>query len=296
MALNLNVSPYYDDFDDAKNFNRVLFKPGYAVQARELTQLQTLLQAQIGKFGDHIFKNGSAVRGCEFKLDSQRAFIKILDTDASSAAVSNDSLMSYIGDTITGVTSGITAVIIDAVAGTAAESPNMKTLYVRYTSGDGSTTAVHFTGGETLTVSSTVSGRNGDTFVVDDTYDPAEPINSYWGLGSALTVDDGIVYIDGKFVNHEKQTIILSKYTNLPTVKVGFTISETTVSSEDDQTLLDPAQGSFNYAAPGADRYKVVTTLVKYDSGETPDATFNQLVDIVNGQIKRKYTTDVYEE
>ncbi len=296
MALNLNVSPYYDDFDDAKNFNRVLFKPGYAVQARELTQLQTLLQAQIGKFGDHIFKNGSAVRGCEFKLDSQRAFIKILDTDASSAAVSNDSLMSYIGDTITGVTSGITAVIIDAVAGTAAESPNMKTLYVRYTSGDGSTTAVHFTGGETLTVSSTVSGRNGDTFVVDDTYDPAEPINSYWGLGSALTVDDGIVYIDGKFVNHEKQTIILSKYTNLPTVKVGFTISETTVSSEDDQTLLDPAQGSFNYAAPGADRYKVVTTLVKYDSGETPDATFNQLVDIVNGQIQRKYTTDVYAE
>ena len=58
MALNLNVSPYYDDFDDTKNFNRVLFRPGYAVQARELTQLQTLLQSQIGKFGNHIFKNG----------------------------------------------------------------------------------------------------------------------------------------------------------------------------------------------------------------------------------------------
>ncbi len=296
MALNLNVSPYYDDFDDTKNFNRVLFRPGYAVQARELTQLQTLLQTQIGKFGDHIFKNGSVVRGCDFKLDSQRAFVKILDTDSSSAAVSNDTLAQYIGDTVTGATSGITAVIIDVATGAESDVPDMKTLYLRYTAGDGATTAVHFTGGETLTVSSTVSARNGDTFVVDDTYDQAEPINSYWGLGSALTVDDGIIYIDGKFVNHEKQTIVLSKYTNLPTVKVGFTIVESTVSSEDDQTLLDPAQGSFNYAAPGADRYKIVTTLVKYDSTETPPANFNQLVDIVNGQIQRKYTTDVYAE
>jgi hypothetical protein len=45
MALNtnFNVNPYYDDFDEDKLFLRMLFKPGYAVQARELTQLQTLL-------------------------------------------------------------------------------------------------------------------------------------------------------------------------------------------------------------------------------------------------------------
>ena len=296
MALNLNVSPYYDDFDDTKNFNRVLFRPGYAVQARELTQLQTLLQSQIGKFGDHIFKNGTVVKGCEFKLDSEKAFVKIADTDASSAAVSNTTLADYVGDTVTGGTSGITAVILDIATGTEAEIPDTKTLYLRYTSGDGATTAVHFTGGETLTVSSTVAGRNGDTFVVDNTYDDADPINSYWGLASALTVDDGIVYLDGKFVNHTSQTIILSKYSNLPSVKVGFQIVENTVSAEDDQTLLDPAQGSFNYAAPGADRYAVTTTLVKYDVGETLPATFNQLVDIVNGEIQRTYTTNIYGE
>ena len=119
MALNLNVSPYYDDFDDTKNFNRVLFRPGYAVQARELTQLQTLLQSQIGKFGDHIFKNGSVVKGCEFKLDSERAFVKIAD-----AGVDNDLLANYVGDTVTGGTTGITAVIIDTATGTEAESPN----------------------------------------------------------------------------------------------------------------------------------------------------------------------------
>ena len=291
MALNLNVSPYYDDFDDTKNFNRVLFRPGYAVQARELTQLQTLLQSQIGKFGDHIFKNGSVVKGCEFKLDSERAFVKIAD-----AGVDNNLLANYVGDTVTGATTGITAVIIDTATGTEAESPNLKTLYLRYTSGDGSTTAVHFSGGETLTVTSTNAGRNGDTFVVDSTYDEEEPINSYWGLSSALTVEDGIVYLDGKFVNHTTQTIILSKYSKYPTVKVGFEVEESTISPEDDQTLLDPAQGSFNYAAPGADRYQVSTTLVAYEPTDTIPSTFNQLVDIVSGSVQRVYTTNIYGE
>jgi hypothetical protein len=296
MALNLNVSPYYDDFDDTKNFNRVLFKPGFAVQARELTQLQTLLQNQIGKFGDHIFKNGSVVKGCEFKLDVGRSFIKITDVDAGSAVVDNDDLLSYVGDTVTGNISGMTAVIIDAIPGSTTDSPDLKTLYLRYTSGDGATAAVHFFGGETLTVTSADTGRNGDTFVVDATYDEAEPTNSYWGQGAALTVDDGIVYLDGKFVNHVSQTIILSKYTARPTVKVGFQLTEESLSAESDQTLLDPALGSFNFAAPGADRYVVTTTLVKFGPEETIPATFNQLVDIVGGEVQRTYTANIYGE
>lgn len=59
----LTNTPYYDDFDDAKNFLRTLFKPGYSVQARELTQIQTVLQNQISKFADHIFIDGSQVFG-----------------------------------------------------------------------------------------------------------------------------------------------------------------------------------------------------------------------------------------
>ena len=45
-------SPYYDDYDESKNYLKVLFKPGYPVQARELTQLQTALQAQIERHAD----------------------------------------------------------------------------------------------------------------------------------------------------------------------------------------------------------------------------------------------------
>jgi hypothetical protein len=58
-----NVNPYYDDFNEDKRFLRMLFRPGYAVQSRELTQLQTILQTQIEYFGDHIFKDGSVIIG-----------------------------------------------------------------------------------------------------------------------------------------------------------------------------------------------------------------------------------------
>ena len=60
INTNFNVDPYYDDFDEDKKFLRVLFKPGYAVQARELTQAQTIVQKQIERFGNHIFKIGRA--------------------------------------------------------------------------------------------------------------------------------------------------------------------------------------------------------------------------------------------
>ena len=58
---DFNLSPYFDDFSESKKFHRVLFRPAFAVQARELTQSQTILQNQIEKFGDHMFKQGSIV-------------------------------------------------------------------------------------------------------------------------------------------------------------------------------------------------------------------------------------------
>ena len=61
QQTNLNISPYYDDFDRTKNFHRVLFKPGFPVQARELTTMQSILQNQVEQFGSHIFKEGSVV-------------------------------------------------------------------------------------------------------------------------------------------------------------------------------------------------------------------------------------------
>ena len=51
------------------NFYKILFKPGYPVQARELTGLQSLLQNQVESFGKHIFKEGSMVIPGNIELD-----------------------------------------------------------------------------------------------------------------------------------------------------------------------------------------------------------------------------------
>ena len=61
QKTDLNVAPYYDDFDITDNFHRVLFRPGFAVQARELTQLQSILQNQIERHGQNVFKDGTVI-------------------------------------------------------------------------------------------------------------------------------------------------------------------------------------------------------------------------------------------
>jgi hypothetical protein len=61
MTINLAKQPYFDDFDEDKKFLKVLFRPGYSVQNRELNQLQTMLQNQVDRFGRHMFKNKSMI-------------------------------------------------------------------------------------------------------------------------------------------------------------------------------------------------------------------------------------------
>ena len=61
QKTDLNVAPYYDDFDSSDNFVKTLFRPGFAIQARELTQLQSALQNQLDVHSRHTFKEGAMV-------------------------------------------------------------------------------------------------------------------------------------------------------------------------------------------------------------------------------------------
>ena len=74
---NYNIAPYYDDYDESKNYHRVLFRPGFAVQARELTQLQTSLYSQIDKLGQYSFEDGSRVVGGKVTVNTEYDFIKL---------------------------------------------------------------------------------------------------------------------------------------------------------------------------------------------------------------------------
>ena len=80
LDTNISSSPYFDDYDEFKNYYKVLYKPGVAVQTRELNQTQSILQSQIEKIGRNIFKEGSVVEGCSFNFDNNYQFVKLSDS------------------------------------------------------------------------------------------------------------------------------------------------------------------------------------------------------------------------
>ena len=109
QQTNLNVAPYFDDFDATNDYHKVLFKPGFPVQARELTTLQSILQNQIEKFGQHFFKEGSKVIPGNTGYSQIYYCVQLENTfQGVPVAAYVDQL---VGTKITGQTSGVTAVV-----------------------------------------------------------------------------------------------------------------------------------------------------------------------------------------
>ena len=94
---------YKDDFLDSDNYHRILFNSGKALQARELTQIQTFLQNQITRFGNNIFKEGAVVKPGGVNLNQRYEFIKLNTT--TNALPTNTS--AFPGAIFTGATSGV---------------------------------------------------------------------------------------------------------------------------------------------------------------------------------------------
>ena len=272
MATNFNVSPYFDDFSEDKNFHKVLFRPAFAVQARELTQLQSILQNQVKRFGDHMFKDGAQVIPGELSYTNRYHFAKLSALSTSTAA-------ALIGTVFTGGTNNVQAEVLNA---TEASTTQAATIYLKYTKTATTGTINRFVAGESLT------GDSGETATVG-TDNVTLPIDSTAiGTGSAINVEAGIYYIDGFFVKNSAQTLILEPYFVNPSFRVGWTVTETFVTPEADTTLTDNATGSTNINAPGAHRHKIVLTLTKKELDATDDDNFVELMKIDNGNVLEK--------
>ncbi len=262
---DFNLSPYYDDFSESKKFHRVLFRPAFAVQARELTQSQTILQNQIERFGDHMFKQGAMVIPGQVSIDTQYYAVKLTSIDSS-----NTLAQFTTGTILTGGTSGVTAEITKTVA---TDGTDPDTLFVKYSKTGSNNTADVFSDGETLT------GTNSDSVSLSCVVDTT-------ATGSAAGVQAGVYYINGFFVQVDASTIILDKYTNTPSYRIGFTVTESFVTPSDDSSLNDNAAGSSNVNAPGAHRFKILLTLAKKTLSSTEDENFFEIARVVNGNIK----------
>lgn len=280
QSTNLNKAPYFDDFDPLKNFYRVLFRPGYSIQSRELTTLQSILQNQIENLAKANFKQGSVVVPGEIIFDSQYSYVKV------SSFTNNLQITDYIGKKMTGNTSGVVATVVNATASTDSDSA---TLFVKYENSGTNNTQVTFAEGETITANSVGS----PTAIVGISGNVKPTASPSMGYGSAVTVNEGIYFINGTLVRNNFETLILEKYSNTPSYKVGFVVTEQLVTSEEDFSLLDNAQGYSNFSAPGSHRLKLTVTLAKREVNLPDQKDFVQLLSITNGnsQVTTPVTT-----
>ena len=314
MALDFNTEPYFDDYDAKKDFYRVLFRPSYAVQARELTQLQTILQNQVSRFGDHVFKNGSQVIPGSVNVDNKVHFIK-LEQFTGTVDVTTY-IETFKNKIITGETSGVKMRVLDTSGGSAVvDQLNVPTLYCKIEGTAEDTVTNRLQPGENIiayTADNLISTNfrltedqlTDITAVIKLTGSASETPTTYTnnassdviGYGYSVDVGAGIYYIDGNFVRNDDLKLYVSRFNNTPTCRVGFKVTEQTVAPEDDESILDNATGSYNFAAPGAHRYKISLSLVKLPLTGTDTFKFIELVRVVDGRVHQKITNSSYAE
>jgi hypothetical protein len=292
QQTNLNVAPYFDDFDANNDYYRVLFKPGYPVQARELTTLQSMLQNQIEKFGQHFFKEGAKVIPGN---TAYNAFYYAVELNNTYLGVPVSAYADQlIGTKITGQTSGVTAVVEKILSANESERGNI-TLYVSYigsSTQDNSTK--EFFDGESLSSNTAItSGLLGNTTISSGTPFAITVANNATSTGSAFSITDGVYFIRGQFINVNAETLILNQYTNNPNYRIGLFVNEEIINADIDEALNDNSQGFNNYSAPGADRLKITTSLFKKSLNDFNDNNFIELATIKDGVLRTlKQTTD----
>jgi hypothetical protein len=175
IQTDLNVAPYYDDYADSKNYYKILFRPGVAVQARELNQLQTMLQKQVERFGDNIFRRGTIIDGCLITYHNYFPFVKIKDIESDGAPVN---VLAYNGLYVKN-SSNLQSVILKTISGFESRNPDLNTLYVHYINSGISKEDKSYAADEVLTVFNNI--------------EPISKIRVYNGAANFSNVDTVVI-------------------------------------------------------------------------------------------------------
>jgi hypothetical protein len=261
-----NRAPYFDDFNakDAsknnqtvsdKNYLRILFQPGFAVQTRELNQLQTMLQNQINRFGLGFYRDGDSLLQQKPVFQDSISYIEFsLTSEANLTFTNEQTFLStlVLQSNIEGRgVSGGSAKILHSETFVANTGETRLRIYVAYEQ------QLKFTTSDFL-------------FFKNDTYKDRLGISNSFtsalgeikevGFGFSFSIEENMYFINGSFVHTAIQKLFLKKTTEDEAIDgdLAFKITENTINSFDDATLLDNAAGSLNAAAPGADRYQII--------------------------------------
>jgi hypothetical protein len=276
----LRTQPYYDDFYNTSNtdpsllqgevndFHRILFRPRFPVQSRELTQLQTILQAQLERFGKSSFRNGEAVIGGQLTLDTSVMSGKVLPTTNIAAFFDRtDNDGKFVFDT---VNVNARAHVLQYAAGDEEGFSDNYLLFKYQSAGVFSPATVVQAADDAQVTGTFASGAAVDVF----------------NTGSIISIDEGVFFVSGFFVRVPKQTIVLNPFTAHPSYRIGLAIQEQIIDELDEtvgESLLDPA----NQNAPGAHRLRLTLTLAKRGLTTSADPAFIELARVIDGVIQK---------
>lgn len=265
------TTTYKDDYRDSDSYYRILFNSGRALQARELTQSQTIIQEEIARFGRNIFKEGAAVNPGGATVDNKIEFIKL---DTSTYTLPTNSI---VGNTFTVNSSGDDALQFEVVQVIPAEGSDPATLFVKYTDKSAATDTT-----------SAIRVADSATFISGSTTLQAAATNAT-GTGTKAYIADGDFFTQGHFVFAPKQELIISKYSSRPTVDIGFKLVQDIVTESDDDALYDNQGSAPNISSPGAHRYRIRLIAATRDQVQS-DENFVYVARVVNGSITTEVT------
>ena len=280
MATNLTsttfLSEYNDDYRDSDHYHRILFNNGRALQARELTQSQTIIQSELGRLAKFIVNEGSIFNNSGNLASGPGAFsytyIRVTELPSGYAALKGTEIND--GD--------LYAIVKHVVP---AEGSDDATLFVKMTKGKTGGSAVN---SDTKTTKkfqpgATISTTLGNVTVVSN--------NDAVGNASIAEVPQFNTLVGDHLVMVEAQLLVLSKYSSLYSGVIGFKVTEDIVTTSDNIALYDNSGTTPNLTSPGADRLRIVLSLAKKEDIGASE-TFYEVYRVRNGVVSLIKTTD----
>jgi len=268
--MDLNIKPYYDDFDETKRFTQIVFNPGRAVQARELTQIQSMFKNQLRRVSKAFFVNGDKIEGGKIGSGERQYFkvagiptneyVGLVFTNGANKAKCK---VTHIGKEVTFYNED----------GTIKEKKDYsKYVFFEYID----TSIGEFAIGDSIWTES-------DVIINTKIVNEEDAI----GKGTLAYIDAGVFYMDGSFHYVQPQEIIADHDQTIDKLKLGLVLVEEIVKAGDEMSLNDPASGHYNFNAPGADRVRANLYLTTSNDAlkEYPSSKFVSISQTKKGQI-----------
>lgn len=276
FTKNTFDTTYRDRYRDSDNVHKILFRGARQLQAAELTEIQSIINGEMTRLGNHLFQEGSPVNPGGMTINNRYEFVKIEASEVSTGFA--------VGDTLTGGTSGISAKLIEIVE---AEDGDPLTFYVTYlntSSATAGSSPLRFVNGESLS--------NGTVSVAVQTASDEE--NPHVGLGTKASVNGGSFWVRNHFVHVNPQSAFIDKYSNTPTGNIGMRVVEDVITVDDDDKWYDNQNNGIpNLTAPGADRYRITLDLIAESQLDSGDQFF-AVNRMINGSLQSEVDRSQY--